>query len=128
MQDWTPTRETLHLWTQVVGKSGWLSRYQSGSTPARAGFWPGGDGDGMFYGYVYPEPEGFATYPVGSAGAFYHADGGQFVLPYQTVREAVDPDAVLLEFLQTTYEAADVRGGWDRAALEGGPALRGAPR
>lgn len=78
----------------------------------------------MFYAYAYPEPDGFAEYPIGPPGAFYYRDGGQFVLPYQTVREAADPDAVLLEFLQTTYEAAAVRGGWDRAALEDDPERR----
>lgn len=92
------------------------------------GFWPGGDGEGMFYAYAYPEPEGFAEHPIGPPGAFYYADGGQFVLPYQTVREADDPDAVLMDFLQRTYEAAAIRGRWDRSALEDDPRRRAMPR
>jgi len=106
-------------WVMVEGYSHELSS---------CGFWPGGDGEGMFYAYAYPEPDGFADYPIGPAGAFYSADGGQFVLPYRTVREAEDPDGLLLEFLQTTYEAAAVRGNWDRAALEDQPERRAGPR
>jgi len=106
-------------WVMVEGYSHELSS---------CGFWPGGDGEGMFYAYAYPEPAGFAEHPVGPEGAFYYADGGQFVLPYTTVREAADPDAVLLEFLQSTYGAAAIHGGWDRDALEDDPQRRAMPR
>ncbi len=85
------------------------------------GFWPGGGDEGAFYAYAYPEPEGFAEYPVGPAGAFYSKENGQFLLPYETVRTAPDPDEALLEFLHATYEAAAERGDWDRAALEQEP-------
>ena len=85
------------------------------------GFWPGGGDEGAFYAYAYPEPEGFAEYPVGPSEAFYSQDNGQFLLPYEAVRTAPDPDAVLLEFLQTTYVAAAERGAWDRSALENDP-------
>lgn len=85
------------------------------------GFWPGGGDEGAFYAYAYPEPEGFADYPVGPAGAFYSQENGQFLMPYEAVRTAADPDAALLEFLHTTYDAAAERGGWDRAALEHDP-------
>jgi hypothetical protein len=85
---------------------------------ASCGFWPGGGEEGAFYAYAYPEPAGYATAPVGPAEAFYFADNGQFLLPYEAVRAAADPDATLLEFLQTTYDAAADLGGWDRAALE----------
>ncbi|AOW95078.1 hypothetical protein BFN03_15570 [Rhodococcus sp. WMMA185] len=99
-------------WVMVEGYSHELSS---------CGFWPGGDGEGMFYAYAYPEPEGFADYPVGPEAAFYSKDFGQFLLPYEAVRTADDPDAALLRFLHSTYEAAAERGKWDRAALEADP-------
>jgi len=85
-----------------------------------AGFWPGGGlvEDASFYAYSYPEPAGFRDYPVGPAAASYHPALGEFVLPYEAVRTAPDPDAALMEFLQTTYEAAATLAAWDRAALE----------
>jgi hypothetical protein len=83
-----------------------------------AGYWPGGDGEGLFYSYAYPEPPGFRDVSVGPAGASYSDELQEFVLPYQQVREATDPDAVLLQFLQSSYEAAADTAGWDRAALE----------
>jgi hypothetical protein len=85
------------------------------------GFWPGGGVEGAFYAYAYPEPGGFADYPVGPIGAYYSKELGEFLLPYETVRTADDPDAVLLTFLHTTYEAAAKRGRWDRGALETDP-------
>ena len=85
------------------------------------GFWPGGGLEGAFYSYAYPEPDGYAEYPVGPAGAYYSKEMGEFVLPYETVRTADDPDATLLKFLFSTYEAAAERGGWDRSALECDP-------
>jgi hypothetical protein len=83
-----------------------------------AGYWPGGDGEGVFYSYAYPEPPGFREVVVAPEAASYSADLQEFVLPYDAVRTAADPDAVLLEFLQSTYEAAAHSAGWDRAALE----------
>lgn len=82
------------------------------------GYWAGGGAEGAFYAYAYPEPDGYRTAPVAPAGATYDASLGEFILPYETVRAAADPDAALLEFLQSTYEAAADRAGWDRAALE----------
>jgi len=83
------------------------------------GYWPGGPGEeGVFYAYAYPEPPGYRERRAGPAGTRW-ADGlGEFVLPYETVRTASDPDALLLEFLQSTYEAAAVTAHWDRAVLE----------
>jgi hypothetical protein len=104
-------------WVMVEGYSHELSS---------AGFWPGGGDEGAFYAYAYPEPPGFADHPV-PAGA-YVKDAGQFLLPYEVVRAAPDPDALLLEFLQVTYEAAAENAGWDRGALEDDPARRAAPR
>jgi hypothetical protein len=85
-----------------------------------AGFWPGGGAIDYpaFYSYAYPEPGGFASAPVRPSAAFYSTDLREFILPYDAVREAPDPDAVLLEFLQSTYEAAADLARWDRAALE----------
>jgi hypothetical protein len=84
------------------------------------GFWPGGSAEGTFYSYAYPEPDGFAAWDRLPKGASYSAELGEFVLPYEAVRTAADPDALLAEFLQTTYEAAADLAGWDRAALEHG--------
>ena len=85
---------------------------------ASCGFWPGGGEEGAFYSYAYPEPDGYSAAPVAPADAFYSTDFRQFLLPYEAVRTAPDPDAAVLEFLQTTYEAAADLGGWDRATLE----------
>jgi hypothetical protein len=85
-----------------------------------AGFWPGGPGteEAVFYSYAYPEPEGFRDAPVGPRGARYDATLGEFLLPYEAVRQASDPEAALMEFLSTTYAAAADAAGWDRGALE----------
>ena len=85
------------------------------------GFWPGNEAllpYAAFYAYAYPEPAGFDKAKIRPAAAFYHSDLHEFVLPYDKVREAPSPDAMLLEFLQSTYEAAADLGKWDRAALE----------
>ncbi|MBI2389135.1 MAG: hypothetical protein HYV09_05925 [Deltaproteobacteria bacterium] len=85
-----------------------------------AGFWPGGAGadDATFYSYAYPEPKGFRTAAVRPGAATFDEKLGLFLLPYASVRTAADPDALLLEFLQSTYEAAADRARWDRAELE----------
>jgi hypothetical protein len=83
------------------------------------GFWPGGLGmDAMFYSYAYPEPPGFSEYRIEPAIAGYNKDLGEFVLPYEAMRTSPDPDGALLEFLQSTYEAAANCAKWDRDALE----------
>lgn len=83
-----------------------------------AGYWPGGGGEGLFYSYAYPEPDGYRGMPAGPDAARFDEELGEFVLPYTAVRTARDPDAVLLDFLQRTYDAAADAGRWDRAALE----------
>jgi hypothetical protein len=83
-----------------------------------AGYWPGGEGEGVFYSYAYPEPEGYRTMPVSPDAARFDDALGEFVLPYTAVRTASEPDAVLLGFLQDTYEAAATTGKWDRTTLE----------
>ena len=84
------------------------------------GFWPGGGAVPYpaFYSYAYPEPRGFREALVKPEAACYNAELREFVLPYDAVRESASPDDSLLEFLQTTYEAAADLGGWDRKALE----------
>ena len=98
-------------WVQVLAYSHEVSS---------AGFWPGID-EPMFYAYAYPEPDGFADWPVEPPGARYEPQLGEYLLPYSAVQRADDPDATLLAFLQTTYEAAAELGSWDRAALEWTP-------
>ena len=84
-----------------------------------AGWWPGaGLGEPAFYAYAYPEPDGFRDWAVDPAAAYYHDDLREFVLPYDAVRSADDPDAALLSFLRTTYEAAAEKGAWERTSLE----------
>ncbi|MGA2962461.1 MAG: DUF5996 family protein [Candidatus Korobacteraceae bacterium] len=85
-----------------------------------AGFWPGGGeiAAPAFYSYAAPQPEGFASRPVRPRQAFYHSQLGEFLLMYDDVRNATSPKDSLLEFLQSTYEAAAILGNWDRKALE----------
>ena len=85
-----------------------------------AGFWPNpGGGDGpCFYSYAYPPPGGYADHPVRPAAARFDAALGEFILTYAAVQGSADPDATLLDFLQTTYEAAADGAGWDRSLLE----------
>jgi hypothetical protein len=87
-----------------------------------AGFWPGGGAIDYpaFYSYAYPEPAGFRTSKVRPDAAFFSETLGEFVLPYDAVRTAADPDQALLDFLQSTYEAAAISAKWDREALECG--------
>jgi Family of unknown function (DUF5996) len=84
------------------------------------GFWPGGGpvSEPVFYAYAYPEPEGFKETQIAPSGAYYSQDLGEFLLPYEIVRSAPSPDAALLAFAQSTYEAAADLAGWERAALE----------
>jgi hypothetical protein len=93
------------------------------------GFWPGGGTTPYpsFYSYAYPEPAGFPEAPVRPEGAFYSGELREFLLPYERVRRSSAPDETLLAFLQSTYEAAATRAGWDRHALER-PAGWSAPR
>ena len=84
----------------------WVQEMAYSHEVSSCGFWPGGSAEGSFFGYAYPEPDGFRD------------QLGEFVLPYEAVRTAGDPDATLLTFLQTTYEAVAVPARWDRPALE----------
>lgn len=91
------------------------------------GYWPSGATEGVFYAYAYPEPDGFRGWPVQPTEAVYEPGLGEFLLPYEVVRTADDPDATLLSFLQTTYEAAAEPGHWDRPHLEPRLPMTGTP-
>jgi hypothetical protein len=107
----------------VPNMADWVTREAYSHEVSSCGFWPGGGAvtDPLFYAYAYPAPEGFKDYPVQPREAFYSSDMQEFVLPYEAVRQAEDPDATLLAFLQSTYEAAANLGNWDRDALERSP-------
>ena len=87
------------------------------------GFWPGSGPilEPAFYTYAVPEPAGLKAAAVQPAEAFYHRDLGEFVLPYEAIRRAADPDARLRAFVDSTYERAATLAAWDRAALERAP-------
>jgi Family of unknown function (DUF5996) len=84
------------------------------------GFWPGADAMPMaiFYSYAYPEPKGFSEAKVKPDAASYNSQFHEFVLPYDAVRTAKSPDDAILDFAQSTYDAASQLANWDRAALE----------
>jgi hypothetical protein len=88
-----------------------------------AGWWPGSGpiGKPAFYAYAYPTPDGFKDAPLRPDEAFYSDEMGEFILLYDDVRRASDPDRMLLEFLQSTYEATATLANWDRSALEQAP-------
>ncbi len=106
----------------------WVVREAYSQEVCSCGFWPGGEPTPfpLFYSYAYPEPPGYAAATVRPQGAEYHPGLREFILPYEAVRQAASPDAVLLEFLQSTYDAAANLGKWDRAGLEwdGPPKLK----
>lgn len=83
------------------------------------GFWPGaGLGQAAFYAYAYPEPSGFAQYPIQPAGAYYDPGLKEFILPYEVARTSEAWDEVLLSFFQSAYEAGANLANWDRSDLE----------
>lgn len=113
----------------VPGLSNAVVREAYSHEVSSAGFWPGGNGidDAAFYSYAYPEPPGFRAAPVQLAAASFNTTLGEFILPYDAVRTSPDPDAALMTFLQTTYEAAAHNAKWDRS-LECGLGAPGKPR
>lgn len=98
----------------------WVMREAYSHEVSSCGFWPGNGGYGRaaFYVYAYPEPQGYGATRLRTAEAFYDDGLGQFILPYDAVRNSPDPDALLLGFLQETYEAAADLAHWDRKTLE----------
>jgi Family of unknown function (DUF5996) len=100
--------------------AGWVMAEAYSHEVSSCGFWPGNGGYGRaaFYVYAYPEPTGYSDAVLTTAGAFYDKNLAQFILPYDAVRQAPDPDALLLGFLQETYGAAADLAKWDRKSLE----------
>jgi hypothetical protein len=100
----------------------WIMRDAYSHELSSCGFWPGNDllPYPAFYAYAYPEPLGFRTARVRPKEADYNTTLGEFILPYDAVRQSSSPDAAILEFVQSSYEAAASLGKWDRAALEAG--------
>jgi hypothetical protein len=98
----------------------WVMRDAYSHEVSSCGFWPGNDmlPYPLFYAYAYPVPSGFPVSKVQPREAFFEPDFGEFVLPYDIVRNAALPDVMLFEFFQSTYDAAANLANWDRAALE----------
>ncbi|MDY6981263.1 MAG: DUF5996 family protein [Pseudomonadota bacterium] len=103
----------------------WVAREAYSHEVSSCGFWPGNEQvpEALFYAYAYPAPEGFSEAPVQPDAARFDASLGEFVLPYEVVRQAPEPERLLLDFLRSTYEAAAERGHWNRAELEGPPVV-----
>jgi hypothetical protein len=97
----------------------WIMEEAESHQNVTVGWWPLSDPPGpAFYAYAYPEPDGFRTAIVRPEGASFDDRYGEFLLSYDTVRTAADPDAAVLQFLHSTYEVGADLGGWDRRALE----------
>ena len=107
----------------------WVAREAYSHEVSSLGFWPGGEvfPEPVFYSYAYPTPDGFAEAPVGPDATFWTSELGEFVLPYEAVRTADDPEAALLRFAQESYAAAADLADWDRAALEWPEGAQGPP-
>jgi hypothetical protein len=113
----------------IPGLSDEVTREAYSHEVSSAGFWPGNDAfpRAAFYSYAYPEPAGFSAHTV-TPGARYDTALREFILPYEQVRQAADPEATLLDFLTRTYVAAADAAHWDRAALECAPGAPGRVR
>lgn len=98
----------------------WVTREAYSHECSSCGFWPGSGAvqEPAFYAYTYPEPPGYREYAVRPQEAYYSDEMREYILPYEAVRRARDPDRVLHEFFQSTYEAGAELGGWNRAELE----------
>jgi Family of unknown function (DUF5996) len=96
----------------------WVQELAYSHEVSSCGYWPAGSEEGTFYSYAYPQPDGFAGRKVEPHAAYYDDSLGEFLLPYAAVRTAPDPDAALMAFFQSTYEAAAELAGWDRRSLE----------
>jgi hypothetical protein len=107
----------------IPGLPDWVTREAYSHEVSSAGFWPGGavSPTPIFYAYAYPTPDGFAEARVEPSGAFFSEEMGEFMLPYDEVRGSPDPDAQLMAFLESTYQAAADLAGWDRSSLETPP-------
>jgi Family of unknown function (DUF5996) len=108
----------------------WVMQEAYSREVSSCGFWPGNGGFGKaaFYSYAYPEPPGFPSAPMTPNATHYDKTLGQFILPYDAVRNATSPEDDLMQYLVSTYEAAATLGQWDRAALERDRAERNVSR
>lgn len=103
----------------IPNMADWVTREAYSHEVSSCGFWPGNASvEPIFYAYAYPTPPGFQDYPIQPQEAFYSTEMQEFALPYAALRQSDNPDALLLAFCQSTYEAAANLGNWDRAALE----------
>jgi hypothetical protein len=104
----------------IPNLSDWVVREAYSRECSSCGFWPGSGAvkEPAFYAYAYPEPDGFKDFPIRPRQAFYSEEMKEFILRYDDVRVSDQPERMLLDFCQTTYEAAAERGGWDREDLE----------
>ncbi|MBB6611108.1 hypothetical protein H7F15_08680 [Pontibacter sp. Tf4] len=104
----------------VPGLPDWIAQEAYSHEVSSCGFWPGNEAlpEAAFYSYIYPEPEGYRTASIKPEAAYFHDTLGEFILPYEAVRSAEDPDKTLLDFFHSTYNAATDLAKWDRQALE----------
>jgi hypothetical protein len=103
----------------VPNLADWVTQEAYCAELSSAGWWPGGNGiDAAFYSYAYPSPAGFAEAAILPSQAHFNPEMGEFLLPYEQVRQAPNPREMVLKFLQSSYEAAADLAHWDRAALE----------
>lgn len=98
----------------------WVAEEAYSHEVASFGFWPGSEAlpEAAFYAYLYPEPEGYKSADIRPDDAYYHETLREFILPYNSVQQSADPEGTLLDFLNSTYEAAAALASWDREALE----------
>jgi Family of unknown function (DUF5996) len=113
-------RKAPTLTSESPNVGAWVMREAYSHEVSSCGYWPGngGFGEAAFYSYAYPEPPGFSGAAVRPAAASYNQELGQFILPYEAVRQASAPDDYLMDFLLSTYAAAADLAAWDRGALE----------
>jgi hypothetical protein len=113
-------RPAPRLASATPNMGAWVMQEAYSHEVSSCGFWPGNGGFGQaaFYSYAYPEPEGFGEAPTKPDSTRYDQDLGQFILPYDAVRQAPSPDDTLMDYLQSTYSAAADCAHWDRSALE----------
>jgi hypothetical protein len=113
----------------IPGLSDRVTREAYSHEVSSAGFWPGNDlyPHAAFYSYAYPEPKGFSDAAM-PPGAVYESQLGEFILPYDTVRKAPDPEQLVMDFLEAAYSAAADLGKWDRRSVECEIGVPGRPR
>lgn len=101
---------------KVPGMPDWVLQDAYSSEVSDSGFWTGSETlpEAAFYCYLYPEPEGYKDADVSPVEAYYNQTLGEFILPYASVQQAGDPQAKLLEFLESTYEIGSVLAKWNQ--------------